>query len=116
MTDQGRATPAATQTATPGENAAAEPTEQAVPSGWHPEAGGAGSAPIATAEPGFAVAPIAEAEPGQAEAAGPRAQAIVPAEPQHKPAAPRPLLGPREQALRILGVALILLGALVLGF
>ena len=116
MTDQGRATPAATQTAAPGENAAAEQAEQAVRSGWHAEADGAGSASMAMAEPGFAPAPIAEAEPEQAAAPGPQAQAIVPADPEPKPAAARPPLGPREQALRILGVALILLGVLVLGF
>jgi sortase A len=140
MTDKGRATTAATQTAAPGHAAAPEPAELPVPPGRHAgadgarseprpaatpdartdagnaEAGGAAAAPMATAEPGFAAAPIAEAEPEQAAAPGPEAQAIVPAEPEPGPAATRPPLGPREQALRILGVALILLGALVLGF
>jgi sortase A len=140
MTDKGRATTAATQTAAPGQTAAAEPAEPAVPPGRHAEADGArtepapaaspdaradagnaeadaaAAAPMATAEPGFAAAPIAEAEPEQAATRGPEAQASVPAVPEPEPAATRPPLGPREQALRILGVALILLGVLVLGF
>lgn len=139
MTDQGRAATAETQSAAPGQAAAAEQAEEAVPRGrlgaadgaraesgpaaipdaqtdtGHAEAEGTAAATTA-AEPGFAAAPIAEAEPQQAAAPGPQADTLVPAGPEPKPATTRPPPGPREQALRILGVALILLGALVLGF
>src|SRR5262249_44899515 len=80
--------------------------------------GAAGGGPPrgAPADPGLAAAPIAEAQPEQTAAAARRAGGIVRAEPEPAPAATRPDVGLREQVLRILGVALILLGALVLGF
>jgi len=128
MTDSGRAVTAATQTAAPEQYAGPEPTagpEQAagpeLTTGHGPQA-----APAAQAEPEFAAAPIAEpgsaaapiAEPGSEQSAAPgtRATAIVPAEPEPRPAAAPPSMGLREQILRGVGVALILLGLVVLGF
>jgi sortase A len=97
MTDQGRAATAETQVA-PDQAAAAEQAAQAAPPGQHAETDGA------------------RTEPAPAAVPGPEVAAIVPAEPEPKPAGTRPPMGAREQALRILGVALILLGVLVLGF
>jgi sortase A len=128
--------------ATPG--ARAEPTAQAEPEVAAPlvihvrfeeteAAPGAGASPTAAAGPGLA-ASIAEAEPDgaaipgsqatstapaepeQVAAPGPQVAAIIPAEPEPKPSARAAPMGPREQLLRGVGLALILLGVFVLGF
>ncbi len=106
--------------AVPNAQAKAEPGAAAI-GVIEPEPGAApnaqaepGAAPNAQAEPG--AAPNAQAEPEPGAAPGPRAAAIVPVEPERKPKVTPVAAGPREQILRAVGVALILLGAFVLGF
>src|SRR5258708_29209104 len=106
MTDPGRGVTAATRTAVPEPGAPPNAQAEAEP----------GAVPNAQAKAAPAAGPTPEAEPEPGAAHGRRAAAIVPVEPERKPKVTPVAAGPREQILRAVGVALILLGAFVLGF